>query len=182
MKFFSVTEVLGPYQDFSKIDPVTLEAAKDRGVRIHAAAASKFEGVYQVQRLEPGDEGYLQSLETWVEEMVERIVDVEPELVDPNLGYIGHVDLVAKLKTGAGAVIDYKTPTTESPTWRAQTAAYRRLASQRYRHLGFMLNPLAIALMLRADGRMPKAIIYQASDKDFQAFHAALTAHRYFKS
>lgn len=180
MKIFSVTEVLRPFADFSNVPQKTLEEAAARGRRVHAAAAARLSDVFQVTPLEPGDEGYLQSLEAWIEEMVRDVIDVEPELVDETLGYKGHPDLICRLVSGAGAVVDYKTPAVESPTWKSQIAAYRHLSSKSYRHLGHMLRPLAVALMLRPDGGMPKAVIYPSSDRDFQAFLAALTAYRYF--
>ncbi len=179
MKIFSVTEVLRPFADFSNVPQAALEAAAERGRRIHAAAAARLSGVFQVTPLEPGDEGYIRSLDAWVKEMVRDVIDVEPELVDEALGFKGHPDLVCRLVSGDVAVVDYKTPAVESPTWRAQLAAYRHLVSKAYAGRG-VRSPLALALMLRADGGMPKAIIYRSSDRDFQAFLAALTAYRYF--
>lgn len=180
MKILSVTEVLRPFADFSSVPAATLKAAAERGRRIHAAAAARLSGVFQVTPLEPGDEGYLQSLETWIEKMVRDVIDVEPELIDEKLGFKGHPDLICRLVSGAGAVVDYKTPAVESPTWKSQIAAYRHLSSKSFRHLGYMLRPLAVALMLRPDGGMPRAVIYPSSDRDFQAFLSALTAYRYF--
>jgi hypothetical protein len=180
MKLYSVTEVLQPFSNYAAVPAATLKAAADRGRRIHAAAAAKLSDVFQVVPLEPGDEGYLSSLLSWIEEMVRDVIDVEPELIDEKLGFKGHPDLICRLVSGAGAVVDYKTPAVESPTWKSQIAAYRHLSSKSYRHLGHMLRPLAVALMLRSDGGMPKAVIYPSSDRDFQAFLSALTAFRYF--
>lgn len=181
MKILSVTRVLAPFSGLEAVRPDLLEAAARRGQRVHAAAAAWLSGTFQVVPLEPGDEGYLRSLKVWVAEMVTEVVDVEPELVDEKLGFKGHPDLLCRLASGAGAVVDYKTPATESPTWKAQTAAYRHLASKAYGRHAFMRDPCAVALMLRPDGRMPKAVVYRSSDRDFAAFLSALNAYRYFR-
>jgi hypothetical protein len=181
MKIYSVTEVLSVFGNYSQVNPQVIAEAQARGRRVHAAAAARLSGTFQVTPLEPGDEGYLQSLESWIEEMVRDVIDVDPELVDDALGYKGHPDLICRMHSGSGVVVDYKTPVVEAPTWRSQVAAYRSLAAKSYSHHAFMMRPLTMALMLSADGRMGKAVLYQTSDRDFQAFLAALTAYRYFK-
>ena len=55
MKLITVTQAISPYNDFSQIQPDRLEAAKQRGLRLHAAAAAKLTGTFQVVPLMPED-------------------------------------------------------------------------------------------------------------------------------
>jgi len=104
---------------------------------------------------------------------------VEPELTDPELGIIGHPDLILTLKGELlASTWDLKTPLNHYPTWAGQLATYK--------HLGIknkLLDPHSRCGSIRLDpnGRKPKPKDYEDDKRDFAAFLAALTAHRYFR-
>jgi hypothetical protein len=178
MKLISVTRALKPFSDYSRIPPATLEAAAARGNRLHAAAAARIGGTFRVVQLLPEDEGYWRSLCAWIDEFGGHAIDIEPELADPALGFVGHPDLICRLPGGIHAVVDWKTPAVESPIWKSQIAAYRHLADMHYR--AYSRQWLGMAVQPRPDGKMAKAILYRHSDRDFAAFLSALNAVRYF--
>lgn len=120
--------------------------------------------------------GYFQSFKTWFDQYVDHVFFVEAEFSDPDLGFHGHPDIGARLIDGRCVIPDYKTGAVESPTWRAQIAAYRHLAN--LRHGGIFLA--GMALMLRKDGRPAKGILYQDSPADFALFLSALNCWRGF--
>jgi hypothetical protein len=177
-KILSVTQILSPWNDFSRIDPARLEAAKQRGLRLHAAAAAKLTGTFQVAPLLPEDAGYWESLSAWIDDYVTGVFDVEPELRDARLGIAGHPDLVCRCGNYY-RVVDFKTPVAESKTWRLQLAGYVHLATQNYKH--HAVNWSGVAVQPHPEGKQAKAIIYHdPSGKDFQVLLSALNCYRYF--
>lgn len=178
MKLITVTQAISHYNDFSQIQPDRLEAAKQRGLRLHAAAAAKLTGTFQVVPLLPEDAGYWESLSAWIDDYVEHVYDVEPELTDEQLGFVGHPDLVCRLAGNIYAVPDWKTPVQESKSWRVQSAAYVHLANINYRHhshtwRGFMVQP-------HPEGKLAKGTPYFDYQRDFAIFLSALNCARYF--
>lgn len=179
MKYLSVTEVLSPYQDFSKVSERRLEAAQIRGTGVHKVSLLYAGGFWPVVPDEY--RGYFKSFMSWWITAVDvtRPVLVEPELKDPDLGIIGHPDLLLFLKGDPlRSTWDLKTPTAHYPTWKGQLAAYK--------HLGIknkLINPGSRcgSVRLDANGRKPKPKDYEDDKRDFAAFLAALTAHRYFR-
>jgi hypothetical protein len=176
MRYFRVTEVLAPYQDYSRINREVLEAAQLRGRIIHRASAAYALGVWTTP-IPKEYLGYFESYKLWHEHAVKRVISAEPELIDTELGFLGHPDLVVVIKgDNLATVVDLKTPLAETPTWKAQIAAYKHLLEYDAK------EPIGRCLVLRLDraGGFPKSIEYQDSPRDFNAFVAALTAYRYF--
>lgn len=175
MRYPSVTEVLGKYSDFSNVPPERLEAACERGKAVHAYCASYALGVWS-PKIE-GAEGYCNSFLSWFNEYVEEVLLVEEELVDEVLGFVGHPDLVVRLRGDVLATVpDLKTPITLNPIWAAQIAAYLHLALIRF--------PKKVgrggSLRLDPKGRPAKFKDYNDTGRDLQAFLSALYAHKYF--
>lgn len=177
IKLLSVTQALAPWNDFSLINSERLENAKQRGIRIHSAAAAKLTGTFRVVPLLPEDEGYWESLEDWIDSMVDHVYDVEPELVDESLGFVGHPDLICKIN-GKNYVVDWKTPQKESKGWRIQLAAYCHLADSNYRHHSHAWRGMAV--QPHPEGKLAKATPYQRQAQDFAVFVSALNCWRYF--
>lgn len=178
MKKFSVTTVLGPFAGFGHINPDVLEHAARRGTRVHTGALC-----YALNLpcfiLEEEDLGYFESFRNWFDDNVDEVLAVEKLMVDEELGFFGHVDLAAMV-WGHVTVVDYKTPSVESPLWKAQLAAYRHLAVRSLKVDNEDCR--CMSLLLRKDGSPAKGIPYQDSESDFAAFLSALNAYRYFKS
>ena len=179
MKSFSVTTVLNPFVDFSKIDPEVLRAASVRGQVVHDACASyaldMFVSFKRLRDFDPTALLFFQSFQRWFDQYVGEVIFVEKELTCPIYQFIGHLDLFATMTDGRKVIVDYKTPAVESRSWRAQLSGYRHLVDVNY---GGKFP--VMALMLNREGRAAKAITYQHSDEDFAAFLSALNAHRYF--
>ena len=176
MKFYSVTEILSPYQDFSKVPEYRLERARIRGTGVHKVCLLYARGIWPVVPSEY--QGYFESFKKWWYTAVDllHIIEVEPELKDENYGFMGHPDLILTLKGEPfTSVWDLKTPVNHYPTWVAQLAAYKHLALQ-----VSSVNRCG-SIMLDANGKKPKIREYQDDKRDFAAFLAALTAHRYFR-
>lgn len=179
MKTINVTQALSPFSRYDGIPPAVMEAAKQRGNRLHAAAAAKLTGTFQVKPLLPEDAGYWASLEDWINSMVDHVYDVEPELVDERLGFIGHPDLICKVN-GKHYVIDWKTPAQESKSWRVQLSAYCHLADSNYRHHAHTWSGMVV--QPHPEGKLAKGTPYQRNPADWAVFISCLNAYRFFNS
>ena len=174
MKLYSVTQVLSPYVDFSKAKPEDVEAGGIRGTDVHRLSFGIARGLWCP--IPPEYEGYIQSFQK-VLEVVDKIVAIEPELVDEDLGFVGHPDFIWQMRGVSGLTIpDLKTSTNEGPTWCGQMAAYKHLAIKHHYDV-----KQVISVRLQADGKRPRIKEYTDSARDLQAFLGALTAYRYFK-
>jgi hypothetical protein len=147
----SVTEVLGPLNDFSMILPATLAHAARRGTRVHAACAALALGLFALP-LDSECQPYVDSFEQWFNSAVAEVIEVENRFYDWEFGYCGKVDLIARLKGDDSlSVIDLKTPTQPQKTWGVQLAAYAHLA----RYSGFQVKR-TFCLRLSREGKRPK--------------------------
>ena len=175
MKRPSVTQVLEPFTDFSRIPTRVLDYATWRGREVHKICEGIARGLWAPA---PAADfaGYVQSFKRWFSHTVEKVIFVEREFICTCYGYIGHPDLGVVIKGDAGiTVVDLKTPIIEGNTWRGQLAAYRHLVECCEAPVG-----RSGALMLDPKGRRAKLKEYTDSKEDFAAFLAALTAWRYF--
>ena len=177
MKQYSVTEVLGPFADFSMIDPEVLAAAAKRGTEVHNACAC-YSQCLPVLSLNGDRVGYFESFKNWFDRYVKKVIFVELRLFHSVYHYNGKIDLGCELIDGRQMVVDFKTPASEGPTWKGQLAGYLELAKK-----NFPLDPFdgCMSLLLRKNGNAAKAIVYQDSPSDFAAFLSALNSYRYFK-
>jgi hypothetical protein len=175
MELVRVSSALSYYSDFSAIKPDVLAAAAARGTRVHAAIASYLTGAFSVPELLPGEDLMFESLVLWVDAMVAEVIDVEPELKSIDLGYVGHPDLIARLKNRSLAVVDFKTPQNEAMGWPIQIAAYRQLVAEKY-----LEAPDGYAVSPRPDGKIARAFLYGKNPLHFNVFLSALNCHRYF--
>lgn len=174
----SVTTVLQPWTDFSMIKPEVLNAACERGTEIHGDC-----GAYALGNWYPlpkAYSGYRKSFRSWFDNMVEKVIGVEMELVSKIFGFLGHPDIICELKDGSGVIIvDYKTPISLQKTWRLQLAGYKILAEE---VLGITVDRLA-CLRLKKDGGYP-IFSETPSDEiaiDMSAFLNALGIYKYMK-
>lgn len=176
MKLPSVTQVLRPFVDLSKIPPDVLAAAAERGTRVHGLCAAVAQRLW-IPSVPDECRGYVDSFRSWFPVVVE-VVAAEVELVDEVLGFKGHPDLIVRIEGDEGlTVVDLKTPVSTHTTWKAQLAAYHHLAE----HNGHTLIIRNISLRLSWEGRPPQVDEYLHQERDFAAFLSALNAWRYFK-
>ncbi len=127
----TVTEILAPWSNFASVRPEILEAAADRGKRVHAACHAYVMGLFD----NPGEDaqGYVDGFKAWFDRRVSEIFGAELELVAQEGyvldGVVGHPDLIIKMKGEEKlTLIDIKTPTSLSLIWNVQLVAYRELA------------------------------------------------------
>jgi hypothetical protein len=176
MQYPRVTSILGPFADFSMVPPDVLQAACERGDTVHAAcAAYALDLPYSV----PEElAGYFKSFASWFDRYVVEVLAVEQEVVNRKWGYVGHVDLIARVsgfnKDTLIAVIDHKTPITANRSWKAQVAAYVE-ASRDY---GVEIGG---DLQLRKDGKLPKMEWVDDISQAFNAFCGILSGWNYLK-
>ena len=176
MKIYHVTEVLGKYVDFTRIPDQIMYEACQRGKLVHSAAAALALGTWH-KPLPDLYEGYFQSFKRWYHHHVEEAILVEHRLTDSVLGYTGQLDLLALLINGQFALVDLKTPITESKTWKVQLATYKHLAEEEGHRVdyGLVVQPKASGAEAKAIPYMPDSM---AAVGDFSVFLCALTAHR----
>jgi hypothetical protein len=176
-----VTQVLWSWQNFSGISPDVLEAAADRGVRVHALCAAIAKGLW-LPEVPEDCQGFVSSFENWFKKAVQEVVMVEQELHDPVHRFTGTPDLICLIKGDKKhlTLVDIKTPLAESKTWRLQLSAYKWLAV-RNNHLFPLPIERIISLRLSKEGKAAKVLEYsKTANHDFAIFLSCLTAWRYF--
>jgi len=180
IEMVSVTTVLKVFSDFGHIPENILETASERGIRVHSACACYLKRIY-VPPLPKNYQGYFDSFVQWADMAIKEVFFIEERLEDLDLGFFGHPDMGVELWDGfefRRPIIDIKTGQTDSPAWRAQTAAYQHLANKKY---GPNFFDGHLALIPSPSGGMAKIKYYKNQVRDFTAFMSALNCHRYFK-
>lgn len=129
----SVTEVLGMLTDFSAIAPAVLEAARDRGERVHAAINAHNRGAFdygeddQIAR-------YVEQWQRYLDESKAVVIASEQPMYHAALKFAGTPDCV--LQIGRRVVVpDVKATFAVPPTVGPQCAAYAALYGDRYRRV-----------------------------------------------
>ena len=172
----SVTEILKPWSDFSRIPPAVLEAASVRGTAVHDICATI---ARRLPLLTIPDEcyGYVESFNRWFELVVDDVLLVETRLVDMGFAYHGEPDLIIKAKHGEIILVDNKTPIQLVKTWQLQCAGYFNLADK-----NGMRPDKCGSLRLDPKGGIAKMTFYENSLQDFNLFLQALNLHRFFNT
>ena len=180
MKIPSVTTVLHPYSDFSKIPPSVLQNAADQGEIVHSLLARHLLGLAIFpDEITPAVLGHFNSGRRWADKYLLRAVLVEGELVDEVQGYVGHPDLIGELRGDNGdlSLADWKRAMVQR-THAVQLGAYYGLAKK----AGHDVRRV-FPLYLRKDGKIPdvsKTETTTTMQADYAVFLCALTCHRRF--
>lgn len=165
----SVTQVLQPLVDFSRVPRELLEAKRDLGQRVHEACHFFDEDDLDEETIEADVEPYL---EAWKRFRVETRVDIlaaEQRVFEPLLMYAGTLDRVIGYQ-GARWVLDLKTSISTPLAVGPQTAAYLRA-------LGDTTVLRRAAIRLRPDGTY-RFDPLTGSD-DWSVFMSCLTLQRF---
>lgn len=172
----SVTQVLGHYSDFSGIPESVLENAARRGTKVHAICSSHIQNLW-IPEVPEDCAGFFESFKAWADGMIEDVIACEVELVHPIFQYVGHPDMIVRLKGDTTlTVLDLKTPAQKQKVWRYQVAAYKQLIESN--DLGEIGR--GMCLRLKKEGGAPIVDEYTTTmTADFQIFLAALTAHNH---
>jgi hypothetical protein len=154
-----------------------LEKAKSRGSNVHAICAAILQDLW-VPAIDEDCRLYIESFQLWRKTALDHVILIEQKLIDENLGFCGHPDLICLLNGNMQLVlVDFKTPRVKSKSWRLQLAAYKHLAKVN----GFDVSRVG-SLRLSPDGNMPIFDEYtEASGQDLNIFLSALNCHRFFK-
>ena len=166
----SVTQILGPYEDWGAVPADVMAAAMDRGTRVHAACALIADGLIGSEDCDEDIQPYLQQFERFLAESGFTL-HLSEERVHSSLGYAGTLDLYGDLPKRKKSLIDIKSgsvPRSAGP----QTAAYARALREtlgheaRYRY----------ALLLTTERYK---LVQMDDPQDDQIFLAALTMHNW---
>lgn len=174
----SVTQVLdfaGKRDDFSRVSASTLEAARQRGVAVHAAAHYHDDGDLDESTLDPIVRPYLEAWKAFVRERQVEMLALELIVAEPALGFAGTIDRIARMPGYDAVVLDIKTGTTAGAN--LQTAAYAKLAAT----LRVIRNPFRIARMavtLHPESRVPYRVHPYRDSHDWPEFLEALRKMR----
>ena len=171
----SVTECFSPYMDWSKINADVLQAACERGSRVHRAIEGDLQGEFPM--LPDDEKGYLDAARKFLDNVTEIIL-VEKRLISDAYQFTGQVDLVCRIDGDAReTVIDWKTSTSLSKSWSLQLAAYAHLV--RASAYPIRKDARHMAIQLRKNGSY-FCREYTNPAHDFALFLNCLTAYRYF--
>lgn len=176
----SVTEILTPWADFSQVSPEVLDHAAKRGSKLHAYIAAHLLGEW-IPSIEPEVSPYFDSFRRWADTL-EAVYLVEQELTCGCYGYMGHVDVVGRIRGDEGATLaDWKSPVAEQKTWVLQLAGYWHLV-ERHADLPVPLKRCG-AIQCRPDGKPARMREYTGSMPQAQAaFLGVVGVHHFLKS
>lgn len=175
----SVTQVIGNYIDWSKVNPDVLEAAAYRGGKVHQYIAMQLLGLWIPGGIEPHYQGYMDSFTAWHDQTVERTLYVEIEVICTCFGFIGHIDWVGIIRGDKGlSILDWKSPIAEAKSFVLQLSTYKHLAEEHIK-TDLPVNRCG-AVMLNAEGKPARMIEYtDVSAAAFNVFVGMLGGHKW---
>jgi hypothetical protein len=174
----SVTQVLSPYCDFSRIPPKVLEAASIRGTAVHDICLLRIARGEFAVGIDPDHQGYVDSFCQWFDKVVDTVIVTEERLIDMVFSYHGQIDALVQSKHDDILLVDLKTPPIKAKQWNIQMSAYKHLVE-----ISEYPNPDRVgSLRLSPDGKTPKMDFYERHIEDFNIFLSALNCYRYFNS
>jgi len=177
MKLIRVTQPLQRYYDWDGIPEGVLLHAQERGTQVDRACKAIAKGCWAV--CNPEVEPYVVSFKMWMETVVRKIHFIEKEVIDEDLGLIGHIDFVATIKGNPyPSVIDIKTPVNKQKLWRLQIAAYTHLTRKKL----FKKLSIGGSLRLSPEGKVPKFDPYEEDRRDFAIYLSMLNVERFLNS
>lgn len=183
MKMFGVTETLSPWanEKFQKqgVSKKRLGIASGKGTLVHDWCLNGYALGLPKPALPEIYKGYGESFRLWFDKYVDKVIWVEKELRDEELGIIGHPDLLCIANFGKGLIFalpDIKTPVEfGADFWEAQLGAYLHLVQK----AGW--DPEWIgSLQLDIRGGWPKPKRFGNKELAFAKFLVALQARRIF--
>jgi hypothetical protein len=178
LKMYSVTTVTSPYfYEMMRLSGVKEEVyghASSKGTLVHKVCQC-YALSLPTNSLPPEYEGYGLSFVRWFDRYVQEVIWTEKELVDEELGFYGHPDLLVRFKGQSFLSLpDIKTPTTYSSLWKIQLSAYKHLVKKSGEDPAWCGS-----LMLNKDGKMPRVIKHHYAARDLAVFLELLDARRY---
>jgi hypothetical protein len=166
-EYMRVTEVLSPLSGLSGVNPDVLKNAQKRGTDVHEVIDAKMQYIGG-GNIQDEWKGYISSFDKWFEG--KDLLKISRWFCD-EYKITGECDALYMGKKGL-TLVDFKTPTNESKTWRLQGSAYSYLGKQ----AGYEIKNIEF-VKLSKDGTEPK--IYQY-EEDFDMFLKCLCVYNYF--
>ncbi|MBT9143619.1 MAG: hypothetical protein DDT29_02027 [Dehalococcoidia bacterium] len=154
----SVTQIIEPLQDFSKVDPITLRAAQEFGNEVHAMTALWDQGTLDEEDLDIGLIPYLQGWKKFLKQTECEVYEIELAVHHEKHGYAGRMDRVAYLKRGRRkicAILDIKTGEAKNPVTGVQLAGYHAayISSRKVRP-PYSIYRIGVRLLASGDYRL----------------------------
>lgn len=165
----SILASVGLAPDYAAIAPETLQAAAERGSKVHALIEATHYGFAEPEDVTPDVAPYLAAYEKFVVDSGYQPIATEIEVRHPD--YVGHVDQIGWL-LGRRLLVDFKTTSAIYPSAAYQVAGYRM--AWQHQHPKEPITALAV-VQLRGDGtyRLHEVAIAQAE----RVWLAALTVY-----
>ncbi len=154
-----VTKVLYPFSGLDKIDPLIVAHAAERGTKVHKICESIISGLGELG-VDDETRPYVESFKQWWAQGHDVIM-MEQRFWCDRLEITGQVDLIIK-KDNELVIIDLKTSSKPSLTWRAQGSAYAYLAKQAKHDIRKVQF-----LHLNKHGKAPHVYEYEIDDSFF---------------
>lgn len=167
-----VTAILYPFSGLEKINADVLANAAERGTKVHKICEAIISGLGELG-VEDKTRPYVESFKKWWEKE-HQVVEMEKRFWDDDLEITGQLDLI--LKVGAELiVVDLKTSSRPSLTWKAQGSAYAYLAKKN----GYDIRKIYFLHLLKS-GNEAKIYEYPIDDSFFLAI-LRTWKHFYYK-
>lgn len=175
--YLRVTQVLQPFSKLSKIDPVVLNKAADRGTRVHKFCELHAMNLF-LDEVDEDCKNYVDAFKKWFDVFVDQVVMIEERINSSKYKLSGAVDLIVTLKDSPAetVIVDIKTPETGSDSWRLQTAAYKMLVEE---ELSIKIHRRC-CLMLPKKTQSVKILEYTNHELDQKLYLNALELYRFF--
>lgn len=125
--YVRVTSVLYPFSGLEKIDPEIVARAAQRGTKVHKICEAIIEGLGELG-IDDETRPYVESFKKWWNKGHD-VIEIERRFWCDRLCVTGQIDLIINTSEGL-AIVDLKTSSAPSKTWKAQGSAYAYLAKK----------------------------------------------------
>ena len=172
----SVTQVLAPQNDWSKIDPVTLEAARALGQDVHAAVNLLARDELDWHSLDLSLRPYVLGAKRFLHESGGVVLAAEQVVGSKTLGVAGTLDLL--MQWGEWCYfIDWKVSAAVPSTVGAQLAAYQQLYVDTFRAGRKFVRARRLCVRLWPDGYTCERM--KDHNGDYSLFVSCLNTHKH---
>lgn len=162
-----VTDVFYPLSGIANVPKHILDEAARKGTLVHEICDAIIEGIGHGE-IEPVIQGYVESFSKWYRG---NFIAKPQRFFCDDFMITGEIDGIYESPAGL-VLVDFKTSSKESKTWKLQGSAYAYLA----RKAGFNINQIEF-LKLDKEGGEPKSFVYE---EDFSLFLKCLDVYKYF--
>jgi hypothetical protein len=175
----SVTQVLSDLSIYTRMDPVLVRDARDRGRAVHLAVQLHNENDLDESSVDPSIAGYLRGWRRFCKDYDYEPIANEEIVFSERWGYAGKLDTLGRWKQPGRrrpmVVIDVKTGAAD-PVHGPQTAAYLEPLKARGRVAGPEMPQRAV-VRVRANGLYDVDLFHDPAD--WSTFLAALTCFKF---